>query len=74
MLNQRSWPPGSGGRQPHRKRFVPADSRARVVRRPPVPRAANDNRGGIRLPRLSRPLGTAIVAGAALLAVFALVY
>lgn len=68
MLNQqKSWPSG-GARQPRRSSFAPADSRARVVRRPPPLRAANDNEGGSRLLRLVRPLATA-AAGLAILVV-----
>ncbi len=75
MLIQKSRSAGRPAAQTARRAaFRPADSRAKVLRRPPVPRPANDNHGLRRLLRLRRPMATAIVVAAALTAALALIY
>ena len=75
MLIQKSRTAGSpAARTARRAAFRPADSRARVLRRPPVPRPANDNHGLRRLLRLRRPVATAIVVTAVVTAALALIY
>ena len=75
MLHQKSRIAGSPTVQTARRKAVrPADSRARVIRRVPVPRAANDNQGLPGILRLRRPIGTLIVAAAIVTAALALLY
>lgn len=75
MMIQKSRPTGGPAAQTARRAaFRPADSRARVLRRPSIPRPANDNHGFRRLWRLRRPLATAIVLAAVLTAALALIY
>jgi len=71
MANQKPRSPGTFAR-PRRNTFVPADSRAKVVRRPSAPRAANDNTNprGSSFGRAS--IGALLVAAGAILAVFLL--
>ncbi|MFC3225892.1 hypothetical protein ACFOGJ_01530 [Marinibaculum pumilum] len=75
MLHQKSRIAGSPTVQAaRRKAFRPADSRARVVRRLPAQRPANDNHGLPGILRLRRPVGTLIVATAIVTAALALLY